>query len=105
MSYTFANRTVALVGAFKHPIELIQEVVSYLGGTVVHRGVYLGSTNVIIIGANTDYNSISAIEQYFSRFNPIIVYEYKLEDHMYQDDTLGDTIDKVKINIPWSSFY
>lgn len=111
MNLPFANRNVCILGVTSSPIELLEAVIVYLGGNIVNVRNLVYTPDVIVIGSNTDQNSITEIERYVHNFNSekifdsFIVYEGKMEDYMPDSLTYGDVIDLVKPNIPWSAFY
>jgi hypothetical protein len=105
MIFTFANRTVGLVGRFDTPIEVMDLVVSYLGGRVCRMTNGYFKPEVLIIGKRTKDKVMTDIENHFKDFDTQIVYEGKIDDHMPDKRTFGDLIDRVKQELPWGKFY
>jgi len=107
MIYTFANRTVGLVGQFETPIELMQLAIFYLGGRcfVVYNKIII--PDVIVIGKHTSSKAIEAIEKHFmnGQMSSIPVYEAKINDHMPDDKMFSDILDRVKEELPWCIGY
>lgn len=107
MIYTFANRTVGLVGQFETPIELMRLAIFYLGGNCVTLDSPYFIPDVIVIGMNTPIKAINAIEDHFmsGKASSIPVFEGKINDHMPEDKLFCDILDRVKSELPWGEAY
>lgn len=103
MIFTFANRSVGLVGQFDTPIEIMRLVISYLGGSVVIVDSQWLIPDVVVFGMNTKLEVIDKMEKHFVKSQ--FVYEGKINDHMPDERTFGDIIDRVKEELPWGEGY
>lgn len=104
MILTFANRTVGLVGQFDTPVEIMRLVISYLGGTVFIVDSQYLVPEVVIFGMNTKLEVMEKMEKHFTKTSQF-VYEGKINDHMPDERTFGDIIDRVKEELPWGEAY
>lgn len=105
MIYTFANRTVGMVGNFDTATEIMTLVIQYLGGHVVPMTMTHFKPEVLVMGMNTSHEVIKDIEKYFDGPGTIWVYEGKINDHMPDDKLFSDIIDRVKQELPWGKHY
>lgn len=107
MIYTFANRTVGLAGNFETAVEIMPLVIQYLGGNIVPLFNKFVRPEVIVIGMNTPSDIMEDIENNFMKgqMPAMIVYEGKIHDHMPEEKTFSEIIDRVKQELPWASRY
>lgn len=102
MVYTFVNRTVALIGVFETPIEIMQLIIQQLGGTIVFPYINI-QADVYVIGQNTDQKVFDNFDKNFKNTlnSPVIVYEGKFDDHVLDGLCLGERIDFFKQQLNW----
>lgn len=103
MIYTFAGRTVALVGVFETPIDLMHAMIQGLGGQITINPDPLFRPRIYVIGKRSD----PSVLEYFNRIaldlrvTPILVHEERFDEFVLDGFTLEERIEKLMPQFPW----
>jgi hypothetical protein len=103
MIYTFAGRSVALVGKFDTPIEIMQVIIQGLGGNIILNPDPHFHPRIYVIGKHSG----SAVLEYFTnlaldvRVTPIIVHEARFDEFVLDGFSLEERIVKLLPQFPW----
>lgn len=103
MIYTFAGRSVVLIGKFEVPIEIMLAIIQGLGGNIIINPDPSFQPRIYVIGKHTD----ESVYEYFIettaslKYTPILVHEDKFDEFVRDDLTIEQRIEKLLPYFPW----